>query len=613
MAEVVRKIELLAPAKDAETGIAAIKCGADAVYIGAARFGARQEAGNSIEEIKKLIDFAHPYYVKVYAALNTILDDHELNEAEKLIHQLYESGIDGLIIQDMGLLELDLPPIPIIASTQMQNDTAEKVKFLEGVGFSRVILAREPDLEQIRQIRKQTSIELECFVQGSLCVGASGKCYMSYAMGGRSGNRGQCAQPCRKPYTLKDNHGETICQDRYLLSLKDLNLSDCIRELLDAGVTSFKIEGRLKNPAYVANITAYYRYILDTILAEKELEKSSSGTTEIDFLPNPAKTFNRGFTDYGIRGQRGKMGSIDTPKSIGEIIGKVSKVTPDYFEVESDIELHNADGICFFDDDKNLQGTVLNRIESRKIIPQRIEGLAAGKVIYRNHDHAFGQLIGKIPANRKIGLCMKFYETDDGFALDGTDEDGNCATVKIVHKKEAAQKPEMARENILKQLRKLGNTIFYCGEIKINLTEIYFFQVSVLNKLKRDLADAVLEIRLADRPVQKNCFIKNNTPYPRQSLGFTGNVFNDKARAFYERHGVTEIATAAETGLSFAGKQVMKTKYCIRQQLNLCTKHKTDTTAEPLILVDQAGNCFRLEFRCDDCGMDIYMESKRDG
>lgn len=607
MTKAVRKIELLAPAKDLEGAIIAIKCGADAVYIGGPRFGARQEAGNSTEDIKKLVEFAHQYYAKVYVALNTILNDRELIEAEGIIGHLYQSGIDGLIIQDMGLLELKLPPLPLIASTQMQNDTVEKVKFLEDVGFSRVILARELNLEQIRQIRRQTSIELECFVHGALCVGASGQCYMSYAVGGRSGNRGQCAQPCRKLYSLRDNSGETICKDRYLLSLKDLNLSEYIEDLIDAGVTSFKIEGRLKKSAYVANATSYYRNRIDEILAEKKLLKSSSGLANIDFSPNLAKTFNRGFTNYGIKGKQDKMGSIDTPKSIGEMIGKVSKVSSDHFEVESDIELHNADGICFFDDDNNLQGTVLNRVEGEKIFPQKTEVLTAGRTIYRNHDHAFDQLIGKMSVDRKIRLCMKFYETVDGFALDGTDEDGNCATVKIVHEKEAAQKPEMARQNISRQLSKLGNTIFYSDEIKIDLAEIYFLPVSVLNQLKRDVVKAVLEDRLANRPVQKNRINKNNTPYPQQSIGFSGNVFNDKARMFYKRHGVNQIASAAETGMDMAGQQVMKTKYCIKRQLNLCTGHKKATTCESLILVSRQGDRFRLEFRCDDCGMNIYL------
>ncbi|MCF7958225.1 MAG: U32 family peptidase [Phycisphaerae bacterium] len=610
MTEAVQKIELLAPAKDAQTGIAAIKCGADAVYIGAARFGARQDAGNTLEDIKKLIDFAHPYYVKVYAALNTILNDHELIEAEKIIGRLYQSGIDGLIIQDVGLLELDLPPLAIIASTQMHTDTAEKVKFLEEVGFSRVILPRELTLEQIHQIRRQTSIELECFVQGALCVAESGQCYMSYAMGGRSGNRGECAQPCRKLYSLKDNSGKTICKDRYLLSLKDLNLSGTISELLDAGITSFKIEGRLKNPVYVANLTAYYRNLLDSILPEKKLQKSSSGLADIDFVPNPSKTFNRGFTDYGIKGRYDKMGSIDTPKSIGEMIGKVGKVTSDYFEVESDLELHNADGICFFDNDHNLQGTVLNQVEGKKIFPQKIKGLVAGRLIYRNHDHAFDQRIGKIPADRKISLRMKFYETAEGVALAGTDEDGNCATVKINHKKEPAKKLEMARQNISTQLNKLGNTIFYCNQIEIDLAEIYFFPVSVLNNLKRDLVKAMLESRLTNRRIPKNSIKKNKAPYPQQRLGYTGNVFNDKARMFYQRHGVDDIARAGEEGLDFVGKQVARTKYCIRGQLDLCTKHKKDGVAEPLILVDQEGHHFRLEFRCDNCSMDIYLESK---
>lgn len=599
------KIELLSPAKDLQAGIAAIKCGADAVYIGAQRFSAREAAGNSIEDIGKLINFAHPYYAKVYAAVNTILNDRELVEAEKLIYSLYEKGIDGLIIQDVGLLELDLPPIPLIASTQMNNSTIDKVKFLEDVGFSRVILARELTLEQIREIRRATNIELEFFVHGALCVGASGQCYMSYAMGGRSGNRGQCAQPCRKLYSLEDKNGETICDSRYILSLKDLNLSQYLGELIDAGISSFKIEGRLKNAAYVANITAYYRQKLDEVLAAKNLHKASSGMMQLNFTPNPSKSFNRGFTDYGINGQCEKIGSIDTPKSIGEMIGKVQKVGGDYFEIDSDVQLHNADGICFFDNENNLQGTVINGAEGRKVFPQKMNGITEGTLIYRNYDHAFHKLIEKNPAHRKIALAMCLHKTMDGIAFEGTDEDGNCAMVVTVCGKTPAQKAEAAKETIFAQLTKLGNTIFQCSDFKNELAEIYFFPVSELNELRRNLAEAILKERLKNRPVCKSDIKKSDIPYPETCLDYTANVFSEKARQFYQRHGVKEISPAAETGLDLTDKSVMKTKYCVRRQLGLCAHN---AALEELVLVDENGNRFELRFRCDDCGMDVYKK-----
>lgn len=367
-----RRIELLAPAKDAATAITAIQCGADAVYMGAQRFGAREAAYNTVESIKQVADFAHQYYAKVYVTLNTLLKDDELAPAEMMIRQLEKIGIDGLIIQDAGLLELDLLDLPIIASTQMNNDTPEKVRFLQDVGFSRAILARELTLEQIRQIRKATTIELECFIHGALCVGASGQCYMSYAIGGRSGNRGQCAQPCRRIYSVKDQDGKIIAKDRHLLSLKDLNLSEHLEELIDTGVDAFKIEGRLKDAAYVANITSFYRRRLDEIIAKKKLKRASSGTAKIDFEPNPEKTFNRGFTDYGITGNKANLGSIDTPKSMGEFVGTVTETGKDYFVIDGEQELHNADGFCFFDRQKNLAGTVINRVEGRKIYPQKM-------------------------------------------------------------------------------------------------------------------------------------------------------------------------------------------------------------------------------------------------
>ncbi|MEN6387156.1 MAG: peptidase U32 family protein, partial [Phycisphaerales bacterium] len=416
-----KKIELLAPAKDAETAIAAIKSGADAVYIGADRFGARQAAVNSIEDIKKVVDFAHQYYAKVYITLNILLFDGELFVAEKMIHQLYNIGVDGLIIQDMGLLEANLPPIPLIASTQMDNSSLEKIKFLENIGFRRVILARELSIEEIKNIRKNTSIDLECFIHGALCVSKSGQCYMSYALGGRSGNRGQCAQPCRRLYTLKDERGNIIAKDRYLLCLKDLNLSEHLEELIDAGITTFKIEGRLKDTAYVVNTVGFYRKILDEILEKKKLAHSSSGTVKLGFEPNPKKTFNRGFTEFNFADRQAKMGSLDTPKTVGEFAGTVKKVEKSFFVIDSKIEFHSGDGICFFDWQNNLSGTTVNKAEGQKIYAQKMNEIRAGQKIYRNYDHQFSSILQNVPAERKVQLKASLEENENWLTLRGID------------------------------------------------------------------------------------------------------------------------------------------------------------------------------------------------
>ena len=605
-----RKIELLAPAKDAATAITAIQCGADAVYMAAQRFGAREAAYNTVESIKQVADFAHQYYAKVYVTLNTLLKDDELAPAEMMIGQLEKIGIDGLIIQDTGLLELDLPPLPIIASTQMNNDTPEKVRFLQDVGFSRVILARELTLEQIREIRKATTIGLECFIHGALCVGASGQCYMSYAIGGRSGNRGQCAQPCRRIYSVKDQQGKIIAKDRHLLSVKDLNLSEHLEELIDAGVDSFKVEGRLKDAAYVANAVSFYRRRLDGIIAKKNFKRASSGTTGIDFEPNPEKTFNRGFTDYGITGNKANIGSIDTPKSMGDFVGTVTETSKDYFVIDGEAELHNADGLCFFDRQKNLAGTVINRVEGDKIYPQKMYDISKGQKIYRNYDYEFYRKLTGRPAERKIGLSMVMRESADGLLLNGTDEDGNEATVEIKGDKQPALKKEQAKQTILTQLSKLGNTIFECSEVRVETQDMYFLPMSRLNAAKRELADKMLEARQVNRPRAAGKILKNDVPYPQQTLDFRGNVLNKQAEAFYHRHGVETIAPAAESGLDLSGQVVMTTKYCLRQELGLCGGQIEKTPAEPMILIDEDGREYEVNFRCGKCRMEIYFGRK---
>jgi putative protease len=581
-------------------------CGADAVYLGGPQFGARQAAGNTVESIRQVVELAHPFYVKVYVALNTVLTDDELPVAEKLIHELYAAGIDGLILQDAGLLELDLPPLPLIASTQMNNTTPEKVKFLEAVGFSRAILARELTLSQIRKIREQTSIELESFIHGALCVGLSGQCYLSYALGGRSGNRGRCAQPCRKRYTVFDLHGTEILKDKYALSLKDLNLSEHLESLIDAGVTSFKIEGRLKDAAYVANIVGFYRRRLDALLEKKGLRKSSSGRVELNFQPDLRKSFNRGFTDYGIQGAAENPGAIDTPKSIGEFVGTVQSVKRDAFVLDGDTQLHSGDGICFFDADGQLAGTTVNQADGQTIQPQKIEHLRPGVKVWRNYDHIFNKQVQKC-GQRRIAISLTLCETVDGVSLTGKDEDGNEAVFEMTVAKEPAQKPEQAWQAAVTQLQKLGNTLFECADVRIGTQQVYFFPVSVLNALKRGVAEKLLAVRLANSPRPSGGAAKNSEPYPEKTLTLTGNVLNEKAKAFYRRHGVERIEPAAESGRTLQDACVMVTKYCLRKQLRLCPKDATDVeSAEPLLLEDEEGHLLRAEFRCGACGMEIY-------
>jgi len=637
-----KTIELLAPAKHADAGIAAISCGADAVYVGAARFGAREQAGNSVADIERLAQFAHRYRARVYVALNTLLYDDEFPEALHLIWELYDAGVDGLIIQDMGLLECDLPPMPLIASTQTHNATPEKVAFLERVGFQRAILARELNLGQIRAIRAQTSLELECFVHGALCVCYSGQCYLSYAIGGRSGNRGQCAQPCRKRYTLKDANGQILEKNRYLLSLRDMNRAAALRDLLEAGVTSFKIEGRLKDLVYVKNIVSYYRQQLDTIFeAEPErFRRASSGRSSIDFAPNPAKTFHRGSTQYFLTNERDVVASLNTPKSIGEEIGAVAEIGAKYFtlsprstlrverrlsdaprplpqsgknarsdaERRNEEELHNGDGICFFDERRELQGTIINSVQGVKVFPASMQGIRVGTVIFRNADHQFLKQVENSRVERLIDVNLAFRETADGFALKAIDEDGVQIEERLTCEKIPANNSDAATANIEKQLAKCGGTEFRCDDIHIECSSAYFFQAAQLNALRRVALNKLREARETSRPIQRIELLKNDAPYPETRLSYRGNVLNANAAAFYRRHGVTEIEPAAESGLDMRGRSVMTTKYCVKQALGLCQRdgRATQKYAEPLYLIDEQGQAYQLQFHCSRCEMEIF-------
>ena len=596
------RIELLAPARDLGGGLAAIDCGADAVYIGAPRFGARETAGNSLEDIAALARHAHRYWARVYLTLNTLLRDDEISAAVDMAWQAHEAGIDGLIIQDVGLLECQLPPVPLIASTQMHNHTPERVAFLEQAGFQRAILARELDLEQIRAIRRAApAIELECFVHGALCVCYSGQCYLSYSLGGRSGNRGECAQPCRKRYDLLDVGGRVLARGLHLLSIRDLNLSDHLGELLEAGITSFKIEGRLKDASYVANVVAHYSARLDTL----GVRRSSSGHSTLDFHPDPGKTFNRGFTDYFLHGRQAPIGSHLTPKMTGESVGRVEAIHDGGFVLPSGPALHAGDGLCFFDRQGELRGTLVNAVDGRRIRPEKLEGLEPGIEIYRNHDHEFLTEIARSRNQRRIPIFLKLRPE---FELEARDEEGNVAVAALPGTPPPAANPEAALATLRRQLEKSGNTEFTCSGVEIELPVVPFLPVSAINGLRRDVLDRLREVRARNRPQPRPWSPGPAKVFPETELSYQGNVLNQQAQAFYRRHGVAQIEPGAESGLDLRGRKVMTTRYCVRHEMGLCPQ-RTDKpmTSAPLILVDEDGNRLELHFDCARCVMEVFL------
>lgn len=602
-----KKIELLSPAKDLECGIAAINCGADAVYIGAARFGARKAAGNSIADIEKLIAYAHKYRAKVYVTVNTILFDNEFPEAEKLIHQLYGIGTDALIIQDMGLLELDLPPIPIFASTQTHNYNIETIKFLEGIGITRVILARELSLEQIRNISANINIELESFIHGALCVCFSGQCYLSYAVSGRSANRGECSQPCRHSYSLLDADGNTIIKDKHLLSLRDLNLSAHIGDLINAGISSFKIEGRLKDINYVKNITAWYRQRIDSVInGNQKLAKASGGKVYFGFTPDPAKSFNRGFTEYFYSGKADKISSPDTPKSIGEYVGTNSLINKKGFGITTDKYLVNGDGICYFDAAGTLCGMNINNIENNFVYTDQPPDALPGTKVFRNYDHTFNKQLLADKTVRKIGIRFIVEGQKDAIHIRLQDEDGISVSLTEMY---PANTGSVTNSEIIKrQLSKTGNTIFETEEVLISSPVESHLSASFLNDLRRRLLDILELQRLQQYARLEAAVTKNSVQYPHTTLDYRGNVVNGYSRAFYKRHGVETIQDGFELQKSATGRIVMTTKYCIKKELDMCPFEKKHSVLfkDPLYLKDTKRK-YELIFDCAKCGMNLKL------
>ena len=640
-----RFLELLSPARDADIGIAAIDHGADAVYIGGPAFGARASAGNAIADLERLIRHAHRFNARIFITLNTILRDDELEAARRMVWQVYEAGADALIIQDMGLLELDLPPIQLHASTQTDIRTPEKARFLQDVGLSQIVLARELDLQQIAAIRAATDPQrctLEYFVHGALCVAYSGQCYISHAHTGRSANRGDCSQACRLPYQVLDAQGRFIAHDKHVLSMKDNNQSANLRALIDAGVRSFKIEGRYKDLGYVKNITAHYRQLLDVLIEDSEtsaqpLARASSGRTRFFFTPDPLQNFQRGFTDYFTHGRQQDIGAFDTPKNPGQPIGWVTKVGPNFVELETEdatTVLHNGDGLCYFDLQQELMGLAINRAEriaehgvtrgtnAWRVFPKDAvagcKDLRKGTTLHRNRDMDWVRMLEKKSSERRIGVWLRLQEAADGLRLHATDEDGNTASAQVQLAHAAPKDEASAAQRLREALGALGDTLFSALDVALDLPRPWFVPASLAKQLRRD-AIAALEAtrRAAWQRLPRAQAVQPPAPYPEDTLSYLANVFNHKARDFYAKHGVKVIAAAYESHEEAGAVSLMITKHCVRYALSLCPKQAKGVTgvqgtirAEPLTLVNGSER-LTLRFDCKPCEMHVVGKIKR--
>ena len=617
------RLELLAPARDAAIGIEAVRHGADAVYIGGPAFGARAGAGNAVVDIARLATCAHRFHAKVFVAYNTILEDREIEPARKLAWQLYDAGVDALILQDMGLLEVDLPPMQLHASTQTDIRTPAKARFLQDAGFSKLILARELSLDEIKQVRAATDPErctLEFFVHGALCVAFSGQCFISHAHTGRSANRGECSQACRLPYTLEDHRGRIVAYDKHLLSMKDNDQSGNLPALIDAGVRSFKIEGRYKDLAYVKNATAHYRQRLDAFIsAHPEYVPASSGRSRHHFIPQPEKTFNRSATDYFVNGRKSDIGAFDTPKFSGEMVGAVTAVGGNWFELDGEATLHNGDGLSYQPltnkgSDK-LEGMRINVVEGRRVFPNEMpRSLATGTTLYRNRDQAFERILERDSSDRRIGVSLVLTASNDGLLLSLTDTDGISVAVRHEMSLEPAHDGEKALASMRSSLAKFGSSDF--AVIQCAIAAPYFVPVSALNALRRQGIAALEAAREAMRPrLPRATPVMPPVPYPERELSYLGNVLNGHARNFYKKHGVELIADAYETNKVSGEVSLMITKHCLRYSFHLCPKESKEwqlkgITADPMTLVNGSER-LSLRFDCKACEMHVIGKLKK--
>lgn len=607
------QLELLAPAKNYDFGRAAIDHGADALYIGAPAFGARSAATNSIGDIERLVRYAHLFRCKVFATVNTVLYDDEMDEAVRMCHQLYEAGCDALIVQDMGLLECDLPPIELHASTQCHNASIEQVRFLQEVGFRRVILARETSLEQMRAIRQATQVELEAFIHGALCVSYSGQCYLSQALNNRSGNRGTCSQPCRSTYNLVDADGTVLQRQRHLLSLKDFSAAQQIERMVDAGITSFKIEGRLKDVVYVKNSTAYYRQLLDNLMEGRQgVEAASSGRCQFHFLPDPEKTFNRGFCDYFLRGRQ-KMASFDTQKSIGKQVGEVVRCNGNKVSVKTTgpVTFAAGDGLCYLGPDGRLEGFLVNGVQGNTIIANKPIDIAPGTPLRRNHDQLFEKQVENSHDTRKIEIEVILSDTCDGFMLEVKDGDGCKAQSQTRCEKQRAENVERSREQIETQLSKTGGTVFRVARVQRQTAADYFIPAATLNALRREALERLETVRVERFKNSSRQLQPNDTPHHKAALDYRANVTNHRAEAFYGRHHAYVQEWGLEKSHAYGGKALMTTRYCLRYELGACLQHKCNDSIAPEyrgeLFLENNGRRFRLHFDCAQCQMQIFL------
>ncbi len=627
------QIELLSPAKTAEIGREAILHGADAVYIGGPSFGARHNACNSVEDIAALTRFAHRYHARIFATLNTILHEAELEPARKLIWQLYDAGVDALIVQDMGILEMDLPPIELHASTQCDIRDADKASFLADAGFSQLVLARELTIPQIRKIADTVGdrATIEYFIHGALCVAFSGQCYISHAETGRSANRGDCSQACRLPYTLTDQNGGVVAFEKHLLSMKDNNQSNNLETLLDAGVRSLKIEGRYKDVSYVKNITAHYRLLLDEIIERRpELGRASSGGSEIFFAPDPDKTFHRGATDYFATGRKIDIGAFDSPKFVGVPLGLAHRVGPDWLEVATPEDMSNGDGVNFMKK-REVVGMQLNTVKEIGKVPggdrlwlchpndpALLAGLKPGTPLNRNRDHAWELSLLKKSAERKVGVWLTLSETGKGLRLVITDEDGCSGAAEAELALEAARDEERASANLVDGLSRLGNTMFIAHDVSLALSRMWFVPASALNGLRREAVEKLEAERLVawQRP-QRKAAVEPPVAYPQTTLSYLANVYNPLAWQFYRKHGVEVMDAAYEAHEEEGEVSLMITKHCLRFSFNLCPKQAKgvkgvmgQVRADPMTL--KSGNeTYTLKFDCRPCEMHIMGKMKK--
>ncbi len=618
-------IELLAPAKNVECARQAILHGADAVYIGAPRFGARASAGNSIDELAELVQFAHTYYVRIYVTVNTILYDSELQEVSQLIWDLWRIGVDALIVQDFAITRLNLPPIPLHASTQMDNRTPEKLKFIEQCGFRQAVLARELSLKQIREISDNTDIRLEAFVHGALCVSYSGQCYLSYALSGRSANRGVCAQYCRLPYDLIDSKGAVLARHKYLLSLKDLSRSkEELEQMIEAGVTSFKIEGRLKDVSYCKNVTAWYRKQLDSLMeTHPNWSRSSSGRESLRFEPALEKSFNRSFTSYFLHGRKEIVHNPDTPKSMGEQVGFVRAQKLQHFVFLGGTSLHNGDGLSFFDENGQFDGFRVNRVEDNRVYPADPKlKLRTGIRLFRTYDKDFEQSMAKNTSLRVISVEVKCWELSWGFALQMSDQEGHRSAISFECEKTLALKPQ--NQVVEQLLSKLPMPEFQVVACQLEWSGDYFIPLSQWTLQRNRLFEAFIRTRHIQYPKQEMVMRPSDHPFPEKSLSYLGNVLNSEAVSFYRQHGVGQIEPALESlsppaatsrpdlsGLISDGAlELMRCKHCIRYALNACPRQKGVRRLEEPLFLSYNGEKLQLGFDCRRCEMTVLYSGR---